>query len=515
MASLNLNSMKAGTIQKILLLLIVLVTLAKLSLAGKGFLTFPDESRYLKSGEILVSLAHGDAREAAANIFRTDGRPGEAIIKIIPAGLQYASAELHGLETYESQNSYPLFLFNFLVYVLILLVHYRIAKLLLTDKALALFSVLMYCCLANSYIYLRHTLPYDCSLLVLSYVLYQVLQATTYNRFTYTKMFVMGFVAFYGYLCYPGYFPLFIIIFLMLVLHKVQRGTITTRIKHGSVYVMGSVACLALFELTAYYGGTSYIADSIALSKTITQGSFEESYSFLFKYLYRVEGVGGLILIAGLALFVFRLARIVINKRHQLQSIHYLFLFTALLFLLYASAGYFFNKMIFYGRLLHQFIPVLTLISAFVLGSVNSTLRYRQPVIAVLSAIFIINFSFIFYNYHCYSYPRDLAWQATKDFPDYTIDEMCEYENGNTQLVYVKEKHNPKAAGKGTLVISNGCFYYPFTGVKVQDTVPAGKIIREEPYFQNFEGYLFEGASIEQREAYGKAGLTIKVIKKG
>src|SRR6185295_17018051 len=125
---------------------------------------------------------------------------------------QYASAKLFGLYYYENMNSYPLFLFNFLIYCLILVVHYRFSRLIFKDNILALISVLMYSALTNSYLYLRHALPYDMSLLILYQVFYVVVKNAEVNIFTYKQSFILGLISFFGYIVYPGYFTLFLAI---------------------------------------------------------------------------------------------------------------------------------------------------------------------------------------------------------------------------------------------------------------------------------------------------------------
>ncbi|NDI99868.1 hypothetical protein GWA97_12330 [Flavobacterium sp. LaA7.5] len=503
-------------ISKILLIAIVLVTLAKLSLIGEGFMTFPDEARYMPSGKVLENLAHFDIKEAAANLNKTQGRPGETLIKTIPSALQYASAELFGMETYESANSYPLFLFNFTVYYLILLQLYNIAKLLLKDKVLALFSVLLYCCLINGYIYIRHTLPYDCSLLVMSYVLLQVLKTTMNNTFSTKKMLLLGFIAFFGYVIYPGYVLLFGLVFIILITNKLNKNNLLKRIKYGMFYTVGSIICLLLFELIARIGDTSYIQDSITLSKTITQGNFEEGFSFLFKYLYYVESINGIIISIGLLLFAGILLYNVFIGR-KVTDIHLLFIVTAILFLLYASNGYFLHKMIWYGRLLHQFFFVLTIITAYAFGHISQNISYKKIVLSSISGIAIVTFIINLIEYKSYAYPQDVAWSVIKQNPEYNLEGVCEYPSHVNMIQYAQEKNNRNNRGSNQLIIVNGCYYYPLNNRKLhQEYTPENnmKLILNQPYFHNYKGYLFEGCTSEEREMYKELNLAVKVYKK-
>ena len=502
-------------ISKILLVAIILVTLAKLSLMGEGFMTFPDEVRYIPSGKVLESLAHFDIKEAAANLNETQGRPGETLVKMIPSAIQYATAEIFGMETYESANSYPLFLFNFAVYCLLLVQLYRIAKLLLNNKILALFSILLYCCLINSYIYMRHTLPYDCSLLIMSYALLQVLKTTIYNTFSIKKMLLLGFIAFFGYVVYPGYVLLFGLVFIMLMINKLSKNNLLSRIKYGTFYVAGSIICLLLFEIIARIGNTSYIQDSITLSKTITQGNFEEGFNFLFKYLYYVESVNGIIIIIGLVIFTVTLLYRLFSKK-EITHIHRLFIVTATLFLLYASAGYFFHKMIWYGRLLHQFFFVLAFVTSYGFGYLALHIKYKKPLLGCAAGIVVTVFTINLIEFKSYAYPQDVAWEVVNHNPNHNLEEACEYPPLVNMLLYAQEKNNSETKSQ-RLVIVNGCFYYPLNNDKLyHEYIPETgmELIINKPYFHNFKGYLFEGCNKEERAMYKKLNLAVKVYKK-
>jgi len=502
---------------KILLIVIILITLAKLSLIGEGFMTFPDEVRYIPSGKVLENIAHLDIKEAAKSLNETQARPGETLIKTIPSALQYITAEVFGMETYESKNSYPLFLFNFLIYCLILLSLYKIAKLLLNNTILALFSILLYCCLVNGYIYIRHTLPYDCSLLIMSYVLLQILKITRDDTFSIKKALILGFIAFFGYVVYPGYILLFTLVFLMFMINKVTKDNFKQRIKYGVFYGIGSVLCLLFFEIIARIGGTSYIQDSITLSKTITQGDFNEGFSFLFKYLYNVESITGIIIIIGIVIFIGGLFY-KIFKYEKLTAIHKLFIITALLFIAYASAGYFFHKMIWYGRLLHQFFFILALITTYSLWYLLQNIKYKQIIVLTISSIITLTFIFNLIEYKSYAYPQDIAWNIIKDNPGYELEEVCEYPLLKNMLEYAQEKNNISINNPDKkVIIVNACYYHPFNDKNLYHKYTPNNnmsLLLEKPYFHNYNGYLFEGCNIEQREMYKETNLTIRVYKK-
>jgi hypothetical protein len=155
------------SINNLILICIALLTISKSSLIGYGFLAFPDESRYGEVVKGVTNFLHGDIVAGLRNLFSIQGRPGEGFIKLIPAAIQLLSSGLSGLYIYDSFNSYPIFIFNFFTHALILLVHYKFCKLVFKDHFIALLCVLIYSVFTNSYLYIRHALPYDQRLLIL------------------------------------------------------------------------------------------------------------------------------------------------------------------------------------------------------------------------------------------------------------------------------------------------------------------------------------------------------------
>lgn len=114
----------------ILIICIVLITAIKINLMGVGFMSAnSDENRCTSSGVALRDLSEKNFRTAIHTLFYTSARPGEAIIKIIPNAVQVLTARTFNLWYFESKNSYPLFIFNFIIYCLILIVHFKISKL--------------------------------------------------------------------------------------------------------------------------------------------------------------------------------------------------------------------------------------------------------------------------------------------------------------------------------------------------------------------------------------------------
>jgi hypothetical protein len=400
----------------IVFIIILLITAIKLNLIGTGFLSIPDEIRYCESGKALHYLSELKISYAAKNILSTQGRPADALLNIIPIGVQFITSKVFNLNCYESHNSYPLFVFNFIIYCLILIYHYKFSKLLLTTTYLALLSVLLFSTLTNSYLYIRHALPYDKSLLVYYLVLYNIVLCIENNNLSPIKSLIFGFCAFFGFLIYPGYYPLLFVGLFILFVYKISNKELLNKLIYSSYYILGIIICLYIFEKTARIVGRSYIFFSLGLSKTITQGSFDESFSYIANYLFDVEGLTGIILLISLPLYILTIISQFKSKPVKQYSLIMLTsIALAAMFLSYAGIGYFLHRVVFYGRLLHQYLPFICIFAIF---AINETLkkltRRNELILFIISIVFIINFGVNFLNYNSLAYPRDVYWQLVK-----------------------------------------------------------------------------------------------------
>jgi hypothetical protein len=415
----------------ILIASIVLITAIKLNLIGTGFLAFNDEVRYCQSGKAFQDILGLKIHDAIRAIYFTQGRPADGLLNVIPIGLQYVTAHLFNLNYFESNNSYMVFIINFIIYCCILVIHYKFSKLLLKESYLALISVVLFSTLTNSYLYLRHALPYDKSLLIFYLVIYKTAIYTEENSLSFEKSLLIGMCSFFGFLVYPGYFPLFIVGLFILLFNNVSKRDFLKRIAYSGYYILGSILCLYIFEKISRLVGTSYILDAIGLSGTITQGSFEESFSYIFKYLIQVEGLTGIILIITLPIFFLMMLYKLINQSYKEYSLMML-LSIAITgnYLVYASTGYFLHKVVLYGRLLHQYFPFICIFSVY---SINELLikitKKNKLILYFISLIFILNFGFNFINYNSYAYPRDILWQLIKAQNSNALEQNFNYEN--------------------------------------------------------------------------------------
>lgn len=499
-------------------ILIVLISAVKLLLINKGFLAFYDERRYYASGKILESLYEGSFADALQYLFSTQGRPGYTLLSLIPTTLQFVSAQLLGYEIYESNNAWPLFLYNFVVYICILSLHYKISLWFLKDRSYALLSVLIFSCLAASHISLRHADPYDASLLILYYVLYAIIRMPD-PSYSSRRMIFLGFLAFFGFSCYPGYVLLFLLLPGMLAARWLFTNTSILSLKPLLLFGIGSAACLGGYEMLALTVGESYLMASFHLSTSITQGDFHDSFLFLFRYLVEAEQFTGLLLIIGIALFSLHLIRKTPSPA-AITQLGQLFLCCLLLFLAYAVYGYYFEKVVWYARLIKQFIPVMVIVFVFSLQLVfqflNSSRLIRITCVGAIGFLCTFNFLYSFREYLSYYYPKDVAWEFYNKYRFNSASVLYEYKHSIPEMPMLPSVTiKPLATNTDGWLFVNICEVYPFDD--------AYNFVRLHPkgYKQLFSGtyalaykpYQYEAYNIRARKNIDSLKMTIRVYR--
>ena len=256
---MNTTARPAETKWTFLLLgLIVLVLGVRLSFVGHGAMAFPDEERYYQSVEAIKSFAKGDLRAGGAHLIQTQGRPGDALLRLLPAAMQGIWHTVGGPGPHDPRSLLIPVLFTYGVSVLSLLLFYRLARMLLPTQAVALLSTLLYACLVNSNVYIRHILPYELGLCSFLGLLVWLVRAQQQGRaLTFGQLYRLGVGATLTFTIYPGYFfaPLIV---LAVVLGA--KGTSEWRQLSGFLAMVG-VFCGGVFSVLAFFEGIGQLTN--------------------------------------------------------------------------------------------------------------------------------------------------------------------------------------------------------------------------------------------------------------
>jgi hypothetical protein len=456
-------------------------------------------------------LRKGEVKQAAKQLFDVQGRPGLTLVGMVPAAFQNVIANALKVGYNGIEAAWVIYIFNFVIFLTILFLIFRIALLFSIPDKIALLVVLLYSVSINGYIYLRHVFPYDFSLMLLLFALWYLLM----NKLTlsYLRSFIFGILIAGAFIVYPGCFPLALSLPLFYIFIIYTKNTLRHLIIHSFSSGLGGVFLLVIFELLARYCGTSYLSDVKQTSGMITQGSFEESFSFILKYLWQAEFPLGIVylfsLVAGSVFLVKRL------KKDKNEHLIYLFLSTFIGFVIYASLGQFFHKMVFYGRLVHQYYPFMAILFGYILVMLIEMSSWPIGKVSLFAGITIVLLSLpnhlAFARVH---YPREILSNIKKYERTHKMVSYCERQTHLDNSQGIKSAENYEV--KPILLLVNFC--YP-TGPDIPgdfkkfNPSDSTKLLFAFSHFINLPAYQYEGGNIRQREEYQINPLFIRAYK--
>lgn len=492
----------------LLFLFFLLIFLFRLSLIYRGAYAWPDENRYLSSLDAANQLFAGKFLEAFAAISNTQGRPGDALLRLFPAFIQIGAERWFHLPASDLASLLIPQLFNVAISLLIVLVFYKIVRQLFREQPpyLALICTAVYSLLTNNNIYIRHILPYDTSLLIFLVALYLALKITNRDlkepadtlkkvKPANPRLFILcGGLVGLGFTVYPGYYFFPVIIFVMLVFGS---KPFLTRLKILNIFSAGIAVILVLmvFEVIAHFGGTSYIASSLLLSDTINQGTFEEGFIFLPEYLAQVDTFSGVLLLT-LALFFLARTLYWLVRYRKLSRLEVLGLVASGGYLLHASASVFLHKMVFYGRLLHLYIPFMVLAAFGALLLLNK--KWQGYILAIVLLFSIISFVQFSFEYLPLAYSESVLQNQGINLASYGVIDA----QNETGPCHQEDPVLPaRGVGNTKITLVNFCFFYPITATYTPYKADAPqKSLYNQPHFLSFRAYTFEAFSASERE---------------
>ncbi|MBA4417147.1 MAG: hypothetical protein C0392_04455 [Syntrophus sp. (in: bacteria)] len=499
----------------IIFLLIVISIIRFVAFTGKGAYAFPDEERYTQTTMALKSLSQGNLRGFCTHISSTNGRPGDSTLKIIPMAFQYMLYKYKGIDPTNPESLLIPVIFNIIICSALLFVFYRLTLVLFNNnEGIALVAALIYGLLVNSNIYIRHIFPYDGALLCFFCVLYYGLnKVRSYGSGLQARdAFIMGLLAGLGFTLYPGYYFFVVLIFSVLffdisAIHFDKRiFTLFSKSKYTrcAIFIGGFTSIIAFYELVSRLGGVSYVFTSAKVALLINQGSYEEGFSFLPKYLLQVEGAtGAIILIFSLIYLAIILKEIISSKRLLIDGNYWkmLFVLISIGFIIHATAT-FLHKMVFYGRLLHMYFPFMIWATLSVIIIMKSE-KWRRIAYAGVLASSAVCFLLFLSDYSSVAYPRDVLYQFgidTHDPSTIRINETKEWANYDSPPPIDNKSRKPYGVNNHMMLV-NFCFFYPLSDrndFRPVNPAPAGLVFSGQ-HFQTFPAYSFEGFSIKER----------------
>lgn len=516
-----------GLIKKnyLLIILCAVIVLFRLALVGNGAFSFPDETRYRQSIFALSCLSSHNADGFCKHIMNTQGRPGDATLRLIPAAVQKLLYKRYKIPAENPESLKAPIIFNVIITLLITLVFYAISlQLFGGNRTIALISTIGYSLLSNNNIYIRHILPYDQALLCFLSGLYLALKPPSENVRYSSRNSIIGLVTGFGFAIYPGYYFFPMLIFTFMVFTGTEKILSKAKALKILFFAASALSVLLLYEVLARAGGTSYVGSLLNLSETITEGSFEEGFSFIPKYLIEVEKYAGVfILLCSLAFTARLVCRFVKNDIPIIYNNHLNVLSICVLagFLFHASSAAIFHKMVFYGRLIHMYVPFLIFTTiAFLLEIGNVKLKNSMlGLFVVLSVMSCVEF---YNDYLPLAYPRDVLYKhgILADYSDSArsvFETDCSYPSAPiSSPPPLNTKTNTPYNNETNFILVNFCFYTLLCGRDCADFSPFRpsenqKLIYTARHFLGFEPYMFEGYSMQDRALFKRRNYNVAI----
>jgi len=503
-------------------LLISLAGIYRFSLLGRGAFSFMDEYRYKWSIMAMDRLCWaGDFHAFLSSLFEVQGRPGEALIRTIPALGQLLICSFYSIHFENPESLIIPTVFNVIISLLKIFLFYKITLILIKNNyKIALAGTLVYALLVNSNIYIRHILPYDNALLICLLSLYYYLRVIEGDKnVPLRSTCVTGLLTGLQFTVYPGYYLFPIIIFILIIFNDKEKIFSRDKLKHCFLFLLSNLSGLIFFELLAMQCKTSYLLTLLTLSDTITQGSFEEGFTFLSKYLIEVENLTGIFMLVFAVIYTVKKIKGLMSPGTSGKGIDYfrsLFFATLFCFLFQASLSAVFHKMVFYGRLVHMYIPFIIWSNLFVISEIKKD-RLREITYIIMMVLSLYSFFIFNERFSAIAYPCNVLYDEGiiiqnldannqhYELPIYINATSPPPRNMETEAPYIKDTN---------FVIVNFWLYTPVTNqilrYKPEENM---ELIFSRPHFLTFPAYYYEGYSIEERAILKREDFHIKIYK--
>jgi hypothetical protein len=528
-------------------LILAALTVYRFGLIDRGAMSIPDELQYWEAGDALEKLIYDhDIRGGFAHLagktslYGSTDKPGHITLRMISMAIQGAVWKLSGgvrerdPETDLVQGGVhfrnPEFMkiplaFNAVISLLILLLFYKISLLFFDQRRdLATIAAMIYGLLANSNIYVRHTLPYDPGLLFYMLAFYLALKkAREADGFPALKTCVLtGALTGFAFTVYPGYYVLPVAI--LGVLTAGSKGSLISprQFQTAAVFGLSALAVLSFYEVSARMGGLTYFGNLLNLSQT-QHGSFEEGFSYLPKYMAAVESANGIFLLIFSALFfaVLLLRRFGFQKGEKTADVP-VFSLAAWILL----AGFVFHAVrtlqghwVFYGRVLHMYMPFIVWTAVAAILSLPWEKIRRALIYFAAPALSLICFVSFAWSYQQVAYPMDVLYQLGINTGILPADRLV-YES----RPYIKFMSPPPRnfetgepyTGKKDYVLVNFSFFYLLEDPDFTPYRPPAdyRLLYSGLHYNMYPAYIHEGGTMHERELLKQRKYRVSVYER-
>jgi hypothetical protein len=485
-----------------------ILTIGRLLISGNGYLDDPDEYVYHLMLFHLNELKNFEIYYWCKATFRIHFFPVELAIRLFQNIFTELYANLKGLPLDHYRVLIVPGLFNVLVSLSSLFIIYKILKKLEFNHFYSLLGVFIYGSLLTTNIYTRHILPYENSYFFHIISLYVLL----HKDITYKRVLLAGFFSALGLASYFGFFMMFFVNSLFILLRCFDKGNLKNIFKNVLYFVPVAIYIFGFDLISRLYYENSFIDYTLGFSKTIYQGSYDEGLLFAFIHMYLVEKWWGLVLLITFLISVF----FIVKNRNKNSHLYLLVVSFCVAYFLYGLNAVLFEGMVFYARVFRMYY--LPIIIGFIYTVRLLKSKWLNQVIIIIA---FVNYIYIIKELNSLAYPRTeiqkhgLIADLDKNINlEYSSELNCALEyKKNDRFVGINESKLPE----GEYLMINYCFFYhdgdlsvDYKAIDVQEE----EVLSKKKHFMSHPSYTLEYCSKEGRALILKKGLYMYLIKK-
>lgn len=489
----------------LIVLVIVSFGIRLMAIQQGGQFWSPDESRYLRSTDLVDNLFEGNIGGAAHRIFRYTRHNGFTWIGVIPASIHRVVFGLDAKDKdawnaywsghskhFESDYRFSAIFFA-LPSALSLAILYAIARAAGAGEGEALLGAFLLAASNAMFAFSRHFAPYDSSLLIALIAVYGAIRAR--NKAAIHSIW-LGTLIFFAFWIYHGHVLLTVVIGLVysVFLASSFRATVARML---GMCLGAALIFVPVFAYSLSVASVNVIEELLAFSQTVKQGGFDEGIIFPFMYFHDVETGVALVWLCGI---VFGLRALWIRPQDDGFWRGRLWLACLLsLYLLMTMSSTALQIFVLYGRTARSLIPFIALFCAFAFARPLAQSRLaRIAFVALVCCLAAPNFLSTLQQ----QFPREVARQIYSEYDDISFETTFPIESRLFQLPL-------PARQDARYALVNASFYYPIAELGER---PAGDVLIEIPHPHNLALYQYEGISPAMRDIVKRDGIYIWLI---
>lgn len=492
-----------------LIVVLLFFLIGKIAISGIGYMEDSDEGAYLYISKNYESLKSGDIL-TWYNSMEQQTRPIlETFTRFVQVSINKSIMNFTKPDYSIYDIAMSLGFYNIMISLFILIIFYKLLLNLNFNPSISIIGVILLGVFTNSNIYTRHILPYDSSL----FLHLLSLSLLTSKNFNYKKALLSGIFSAIALNIYYGHF-MFFFINICVILYLFHSDF--KKIKNVFfLFYAPLIILLITLELIMSSVDRSYISFIISSSTTINQGSYSEGFSYIALYFIFVERWYGVLILSLSFLGLFKL--------FSLQKMH-LASFVALIgfvsYFLYGTYVYFFEHMVFYGRILHIYFPFVIISCLIFIQQLNKNVKkFFIPLMLLIASIYYYT---VIKDLNSIAYPVNVSIDYKLNSKNVKFTSITEleplYDIYNINYFNLNNDNNKSYFQSKNYKLVNFCFFYHYPDDFIEkykkNTVSSNqKVIFSKKHFMSHPAYTFEYCTSAGRKFFIEKAFKIMIIE--